>query len=72
METKEIKTMRVILHDDCIQVKDIHFSFIERIKIFLTILFRPYLNFHTAKGVRVNIADNIGNQQLNKNLKDKE
>ena len=66
MENKEIKTMRVILYDDSIQVKDVHFSFIERFKIFLTILFRPYFNFHTARGARVNIAENIGSTNQEK------
>ncbi len=51
---KELRTMQVIVYDDSIQVKDVHFSFVERLKIFLTVLFRPYFNFHSAKGVRVN------------------
>ena len=50
---KQIKTMQVIINDDSLRIKDVHFSFIERLKIFLTILFRPYLSFHTAEGVRV-------------------
>lgn len=60
---KEIKTMRVILYDDAIQIKDIHFSFIERLKIFLTILFRPYFNFHSARGSRLNISHIIGKEK---------
>ena len=65
MKYKEIKPMNIIVYKDWIRVSNISFSFIERIKIFLTILFRQYFDFQTTKGIEINYhnSENIGEKK---------